>query len=134
MGWALANMWYDKFHGLPPRGSPLETIFLMVMVQRRSAQLLETRALVQSIVGLHESKKTQDPAIEAFEQYCAKMFPVLTRALDSDKEKARTRLSEFVKYRAKIAMHPIYKQQAEHAKKMATLKRFKLQPKAPGTI
>jgi len=133
VGWALANLWYDKFNGLPPRNSLLETIFLMVMVQRRQAQLLETRALVQSIVGLHESKKTQDPAIEAFEAYCSKMFPVLSRAMDSDKEKARTNLADFVKKRAKISMHQIYKQQAEHAKKMATLKRFKLQPKMPGT-
>jgi hypothetical protein len=127
-------MWYDKFTGIPPRGSPLETIFVMVRLERQQSQLLETRALIQSIVGLHESRKTQDPAIEAFQEYCSKMFPFLDRALNVEKDEAHRRLMEFTKHPAKIALHPIYKQQAEHAKKMATLKRFKLQPKAPGTI
>lgn len=127
-------MWYDKFDGLPPRGSPLETIFVMVRLERQQAQLLETRALIQSVVGLHESKKTQDPAIEAFQEYCNKMFPFLDRALNTEKEEAHRRLMDFVKAPAKIALHPIYKQQAEHAKHMATLKRFKLQPKSPGTV
>lgn len=133
MGWGLANMWYDKFDGLPPRGSPLETIFVMVRLERQQAQLLETRAMIQSVVGLHESKKTQDPAIAAFQEYCNKMFPFLDRALNTEKEEAVARLNDFVKAPAKIALHPIYKQQAEHAKKMATLKRFRLQPKMPGT-
>jgi hypothetical protein len=126
-------MWYDKFDGLPPRGSPLETIFVMVRLERQQAQLLETRAMIQSVVGLHESKKTQDPAIAAFQEYCNKMFPFLDRALNTEKEEAVARLNDFVKAPAKIALHPIYKQQAEHAKKMATLKRFRLQPKMPGT-
>jgi hypothetical protein len=127
-------MWYDKFVGIPPKGSPLETIFVLVRLERSQSQLLETRALIQSIVGLHESRKTQDPAIEAFNEYCAKMFPFLDRAMNTEKEEAHRRLMEFVKAPAKIALHPVYKQQAEHAKKMATLKRFKLSPKAPGTI
>lgn len=134
MGWGLANMWYDRFVGIPPRGSPLETIFVLIRLERQQAQLMETRALIQSIVGLHESKKTQDPAIEAFQEYCNKMFPFLDRAMNSEKEEQMRRLQEFVKYPAKIGLSSVYKQQADHAKKMATLKRFKLSPKAPGTI
>lgn len=130
----MANMIYDKFAGLPPRGSLLETVFVITMAQRRQAQLMETRAIVQSLLGLHESKKTQDPAIEAFEQYCAKIFPVMSRAMDADKERAITRLQDFVKFRAKISKYEVYKQQAAHYKQMANLKRFKLQPKMPGTV
>lgn len=134
MGWGLANMWYDKFTGIPPRGSPLETVFVLVRLERQQAQLLETRALIQSVVGLHTEKKTQDPAIEAFKEYSSKMFPFLDRAMNTEKDEAMKRLEQFVKHPAKIALHPIYKQQAEHAKKMATLKRFKLQAKNPGTV
>lgn len=127
-------MWYDKFAGIPLRGSPLETIFVLVRLERQQAQLLETRAMIQAIVGLHDSRSTQDPAIEAFQEYCKRMFPFLDRAMDAEKNEAHERLKEFVKHPAKIALHPIYKQQAEHAKKMASLKRFKLQPKPPGTV
>jgi len=127
-------MWYDKFVGIPPRGSLLETIFVLVRLERQQAQLMETRAMLQAIVGLHESRSTQDPAIEAFQEYCSKMFPFLDRAMNAEREEAHQRLMEFVKHPARIALHPIYKQQAEHAKKMASLKRFKLRPKTPGTI
>lgn len=129
----MANMWYDKYPGLPPRGSPLETLLVLVGLHRRQAELMSTRALVQSIVGMHESTKTQDPAIEAFKEYCDKMFPFLDRAVNTEKDAAHKRLEEFVKYPAKIALGPVYKQQAEHAKKMSTLRRFKIQPKMPGT-
>lgn len=127
-------MWYDKFPSIPPRGSPLETIFVLVRLERSQAQLMETRALVQSIVGLHETRKTQDPAINAFQEFCDKMFPFLDRAMNSEKEQAHQRLMNFVAHPAKIALHPIYKQQAEHAKQMANLKRHKLTPRSPGTV
>lgn len=131
-GWALAGMWYDKFRGLPPRGSPLETVFLLVYLQRQEAQLLSTRALVQST--LPEGKEASDPAIAAYQKYCDAMFPFMERAANADKDAERKKLLEFIKHRAKISLHPIYKAQAENAKRMATLKRFRLQPKIPGTV
>lgn len=134
VGWGLASMWYDKYPGLPRRGSPLETLFVLVRLQRTQAEILSTRALVQSIVGLHEEKATQDPAIAAYQEFCDKMLPFLDRAVDNESEEARKRLADFVKSPARINLNPVYKQQAEHAKKMATLKRFKLQPKLPGTV
>jgi hypothetical protein len=130
----VANMWYDKFVGLPPRGSLLESIMVLVRVERQRAQMMETRAIVQSIVGLHESKKTQDPAVQAFQEYCAKMEPQLDGIVKGEKQAAIDALKEFVKRPAKIDLHPIYKQRAEHAKRMATVKRFRLKPKSPGTI
>ena len=131
-GWALAGMWYDKFHGTPPRGSPMETVFLLVYLQRQEAQLLSTRAIVQST--LPEGKAASDPAIAAYQKYCDAMFPFLDRASNTDEDAARARLLEFVKHPARIALHPIYKAQAENAKRVATLKRFRLQPKIPGTM
>lgn len=125
-------MWYDKFAGVPPRGSLLETIFVLVYLHRQNASMLSTRAVVQSLVGLHENRATQDPAVQAFEDYCNKMFPFLDKAMDTEKEASIKRLVEFTKHPAKIALSPVYKQQAEHAKRMATLRRFKLRPKMPG--
>jgi len=133
VGWGLANMWYDKFTGLPPRGSPLETIFVLVRLERQHAQLTETRALVQSIVGLYRDTKA-DPAIEAFQEYCSKMFPFLDSAMNTEKDEIKKRLEEFTRRPARISLIPHYKHLADHAKKMATLKRFKLVAKKPGTI
>lgn len=124
-------MWYDKYQGIPPRGSLLETVFVLVHLQRLNAELLSTRAMVQGLVGLHESKKTSDAAIEAFQDYCNKMFPFMRRAMDTEREQAIKTLTEFTKHPARIALHPVYKERAEHAKRMATLKRFKLKPQLP---
>ncbi len=123
-------MWYDKFQGLPPRGSLLESLFTLVYLQRKEAELLSTRALVQ--VAMPDEREAQDPAIEAFQKYCDQMFPFLERATNKDKEEARKRLAEFVKKPAKIKLKPIWKMQAQHAKRMATLKRFAINPTVPG--
>jgi len=129
-GWALAGMWYDKYSGIPPRGSLLESVFVLVHLHRQQAQLLATRALVQ--VSMPEHRAAQDPAIEAFQKYCDTMFPFLDRAADQEKEQARENLTKFVSKRAMIALKPIWKMQAEQAKRVATMKRFSLQPTAPG--
>ncbi len=120
-------MWYDKFDGVPQRGSPLETVFILVHLQRQQAQLLATRALVQST--LPPEKEASDPAVKAFQSYCDVMFPYMERAGDMDRDQERKRLAEFVKHRMKISLHPIYKAQAEQAKRMSVLKRFRLRPK-----
>lgn len=123
-------MWYDRYPGVPPRGSPLETLFTLVYLQRREAELLSTRAIVQ--VSMPEHREAQDPAIEAFQKYCDTMFPFLERASDTEKEQAREVLLDFVKKKARISMKPIWKMQAQHAKRLATLKKFALNPKVPG--
>ena len=123
-------MWYDQFSGIPPRGSLLEMLFTLVYLQKKEAELLATRAIVQ--VNMPEVREAQDPAIEAFKKYCDQMFPFLERAADQDKEKARRNLEEFVKKKAVIQLKPIWKMQAQHAKRMATLKRFAIKPSVPG--
>jgi len=127
-------MWYDRFSGIPPRHSPLETIFTLIMLERQRSRLLETRAMVQSIVGMHESKKTQDPAIAAFQEYCDNMFPFIDKAKNGAKDEIHQILAKFVSQRAKINLTPIYKAKAEHAKQMVSAQQFKLRPKPPGTI
>lgn len=126
-GWALANMWYDKYDGLPPRGSPLESLFLLVYLQRQEADLLATRALVQSTLPEGQAAK---PAIEAFQKFVDRMFPFIESA---SKESAdHERLRDFVKQPVRIDLRPVYAAQAESAKRNAALRHSRLKPSIPG--
>ena len=122
-------MMYDKA-SLPPPGSPLESIFILVHLERRSAEMLAHRALIQAV--LPAEKEAQDPAIKAFEQYCDQVFPFLERAANKDKEDERAALERFAAHPAKIKMQQIYKAQADHAKKIQSLKKFRIKPQSPG--
>jgi hypothetical protein len=130
VGWAMSGMWYDRFQGMPPRGSLLESIFILVFLSRQEAHLLATRAIVQSTLPEGGAAK---PAIEAFQKYCDRMFPYIERAGDTDKEDQHKRLAEFVKTRASIALAPILKAQADQQKKLATHKHLRVKPRYPGT-
>jgi hypothetical protein len=127
VGWALANMWYDKFDGMPPRGSPLESLFILVYLQRQEAHLLATRAIVQSTIPEGSAAK---PAIEAFQKYCDTMFPFIKKAETEDEH--HQRLAEFIKHRAKIDLRPIYKAQADSAKQTSIHKMMRIKPSIPG--
>lgn len=123
-------MWYDRFVGLPPRGSPLESLFLLVFLQRQEAQLLATRAIVQSTL-LTEGK--QDPALEAFKAYSEAMVPFLEKAQLGQQKTEHELLNEFVKSPMKIDLKPIYQSQVDQAKRLASLRQKRLKPRVPGT-
>ena len=120
-------MWYDKYDGLPPRGSPLESLFLLVFLQRQEAVLLSTRALVQSTLPEGKAGK---PAIEAFQKYADHMFPFISSA--SKETDMHERLREFVKHPVKIDLRPIRAASAESARQSAVLKHSRLRPQVPG--
>lgn len=126
-GWALAGMLYDKYPGVPPRGSPLESVMLLVFLERQRTQLRATRAMVQAT--LPADKEAQDPAVRAFRDYSDAMFPFLDRAQDTERENARKELLEFVRRPAVIDRRPVLR--AKMQKNQA--KRFKVRPKLPGT-
>lgn len=130
VGWAMSGMWYDRFSGLPPRGSLLESVFLLVFLSRQEAHLLATRAIVQSTLPEGGAAK---PAIEAYQKYCDRMFPYIERAGDMDKEDQRKRLAEFVKKRASISLAPVLKAQADQQKKISAMRAFRIKPRYPGT-
>lgn len=130
VGWAMSGMWYDRFSGLPPRGSLLESLFLLVFLSRQEAHLLATRAIVQSTLP---EGKAATPAIEAYQKYCDRMFPYIERAGDMDKEDQRKRLAEFVKKRASISLAPVLKAQADQQKKISAMRQFRIKPRYPGT-
>ena len=94
---------------MPKINSPLESLFILVFVQRQQADLLATRALVASALADEEKKE----AIEAFEKYCEKMFPFWSRAGDTKDDEQRKALLEMVKHPIKIKMAEVYKAQAK---------------------
>jgi hypothetical protein len=120
-------MWYDKYQGLPPRGSPLESLFILVYLQRQEAHLLATRAIVQSTIPEGSAAK---PAIEAFQKYCDTMFPFIASASKESEQHARLR--EFVKHPAKIDLRPVYQAQADTARRNSILRTTRLKPSIPG--
>lgn len=127
-------MWYDKFSGLPPHGSPLETVFVIVRLDQQQTEILQTRAMLQSIVGLHESTKTQDPAITAFQEYCAKMLPFIEQAKDKEANQMKDRLEKLVQSPINLNVREILATRAEGVKQKVLAKQFKIKPKDPGLI
>lgn len=113
-------MWYDKYPGVPPRGSQLEALFLLVHVQRHEAEILGTKALILS--SLADSNEETKHAIESYKSYCATMLPSLEQAKDLEEEQLRKRLLEHVRYPMRIDMGSIRKEQAAAARSKALTK------------
>lgn len=124
-GWALANVWYDKYPGVPPRGSPLETLFIYVHVARKEAELLATQTLVRcQFALLSKTPEGAKSAYEAYQNYAGVMFPMLERAANTTVDD-HTRLMEHVKYPMRIDVQAIRYMQAEQAKQKG-LRKFQL--------
>jgi hypothetical protein len=124
-GWALANVWYDKYPGVPTRGSPLETLFLFVSIQRKEAELLATRSLVRGqFAVLAKSPETAKSAYDAYQAYADAMFPFLEQAANTTTDD-HSRLMEHVKYPMQIDIQAIRQEHAKEARAKG-LKKFKL--------
>lgn len=103
-GWALANLWYDTCPRMPERGSPFETLLMLVQLQRAKAALYSTRALVQSTLP---EGKAADAAIKAFQTYCDLQLPFLERAANADVEEAKALLEQFVRHPLSFPIAPV---------------------------
>lgn len=124
-------MWYDKYPGVPPRGSPLETLFLLVHVSRKESELLATRSLVRGQFALlSKSAEAAKSAFEAYQLYADAMFPFLERAVNTTTAD-NARLMEHVRFPMQINMLSIRQERAAEAKAQG-LRRFKLGAKSAG--
>lgn len=132
MGWALGNVWYDKYNGPPPQNSPLESLFMIIAMRRMETDLLSTRALIHASMMTPESKP--DPTVKAFQEYADLALPFLAGAQDADKQNERDTLLRFTKVRARINSREVFKKQAARLNKPkgSTPDKFKLRPKMPG--
>lgn len=130
----MSNMWYDKYPGLPPAGSPLESIFVLVFLRRKESELLATRAMVTATV---RAGREGDPAVKAFKAFCEAMFPYLEQAANTELDNAKKALNEMVKKPLQIKMSHIYDMQAQSVassnRTARSMARFRVKPKLPGT-
>lgn len=131
MGWALANVWYDKHEGPPPANTPLESLFMIVALRRMEADLLATRAMVHASMS---PDAKPDPTIKAFQEYADKALPFLAGAQDLEHQKERDALLAFTKLKVQINKKEIYKKQAQQLQRHSSgvVSKFKLRPKMPG--
>jgi len=129
VGWALANVWYDKYIGPPPQNSPLESLFILLALRRMEADLLSTRALVHASLT---SESHVDPTIKAFKEYADKVLPFLANAQDTEKQKERDALFRFAKTKVSINKKSLYAKQAAELRRTDAHKQFKLRPRTPG--
>lgn len=124
VGWALANMWYDTARGLPEPGGPLESVFLLVFLQRHHSQLLANQALVQAQLLALDGDR-QDPVIKAFQEYNNVMYPFTTQAADIEGQENKKKLEEFVRWKARIDLRPIWREKIDRARHRARIAKTK---------
>lgn len=129
-GWIVSGYLYDRYEGLPPPGSPLETIFLIVYRERQKSEVLAVKAQVQSLILLVQqmagSSGSAKPAIKAYEAYTDHMLPVEKQAEElSDDHK---RLKEFVKHKGVINTSHLMQQRIAQGVQKAERKARKLRP------
>lgn len=116
-------MWYDKYPGVPERGSYLETLFLLVMMERKDAELMATRALVLGTMA--DGSGQVKEAIAGFQAYCDAMFPFLQKAAEVDKNRDYERLMSVVAKPIRIDIAPTLAERQQKARTKAAQK-FKI--------
>lgn len=110
---------------MPPRGSPLETLFVFVAIQRKEAELLATRSLVRGQFALlAKSPDAAKAALEAYQNYADTMFPFLERAANTSVDDHQ-RLLDHVRSPMSIDVRLIRHQNAMKAR-AAGLRKFQV--------
>ena len=68
LGWARANIIYDKSPDLPGYGTLEEVLFMLVWQKRRVIHAMQTRAVVQSSLGGKEAEEAYKDFISQLTQ------------------------------------------------------------------
>jgi len=130
VGWVVSGYLYDRYQGLPPPGSHLETIFLLVYRERQKSEVLAVKAQVQSLILLVQqmagNSSAAKPAITAYEAYTDHMMPVEKQ--DNELSEETKRLKEFVRYKGRINTSHILEQRIAQGAQKAERKARRLRP------
>ena len=86
-------MLYDLSSSPPEPGSLLESVFLMVSLRRREADLFQTEALVMAVVGAASEK--YEGIEEALRAYKNSMFPFIEGEKVKRSEMAKAALKQW---------------------------------------
>jgi len=84
-------MLYDLASGPPEPGSLLESVFLLLSLRRREAELFQTEAIITAVLGAGTDKI--EPIEEALKAYKSSMFPFL----EAEKTKRSVMVKEALK-------------------------------------
>jgi hypothetical protein len=90
LGWARANILYEKATRLPEPGSPMEIIFLLVWNMRQKIEFQKARAELQALL----SQKGAEPKeiLQAFDDLRESFFPFDKNAREADLKEMRETL------------------------------------------
>jgi hypothetical protein len=89
-------MLYDLASGPPEPGSLLESIFLLISLRRREAELFQTEALITSILSAGSGKF--DPVEQALKNYKDAMFPFLEAEKGKRADMAKEALKQWTSH------------------------------------
>lgn len=109
MGWARANIIYDKKQGSPEYGTLEEVLFMLVWKKRQVIHAMQIRAMAQSSLGGKEAE-------EAYKDFIAELTQVKE---EKKQDELRDRLEDLKQIQA-IKVTPL-----EMASPKRTLKRIK---------
>jgi hypothetical protein len=108
-------MLYDLASGPPAPGSLLESIFLLISVRRREAELAQTQTIITAIVG---AAAGNCEAIEAsLKEYRDAMFPFLESERTKRAVMAKEALEQWTAHTA-FKIRPLWTAHAGGAKKV----------------
>jgi hypothetical protein len=111
-GWAYSNMWYDTCRTIPEHGTPLESVLLLVFLERQHAALLHTRTLVQAQMANIEEKEQQEVVQKAYQDLSDSLFSFLSNKEGETKKSSDAdyqRLMKHVAHPLKIDLRPVAK-------------------------
>ena len=134
MGWAKAQMLYDLAQELPPPGSLLESIFLLIALRKREAEVLQTEAIVVAVAGAPSGQI--DLIQKSMRDYKNALLPFLEAEKTKQDVDMKTLLKEWVDKKAFTVrplwraadskrLHSQLRRGAEKTKKVESLRRQK---------
>lgn len=108
-------MLYDLASGPPAPGSLLESIFLLVSIRRREAELFQTQAIVTAILGAAAEK--YEIVESSLKEYRDAMFPFLESERTKRSDMAKEALKQWTSHKA-FKVRPLWTAHSGGAKKL----------------
>lgn len=105
----------------------METVLIMVSLQRQQAHLLATRAIVQSTLP---EGKAATAAIKAFQAYYDVMMPFMDRAVNAEFETAKENLIKLTKHPLQFPIAQAYKAEAAKAVRLSRAQKFAIRARS----
>lgn len=110
-------MLYDLASGPPEPGSLLESVFLLISLRRREAELFQTEAIITAVLAAGSDKF--EPVEQALKAYKDAMFPFLEAEKTKRADLAKKALEQWTSHRA-FRIRPLWQVGGRPQKRMAS--------------